>query len=456
MITYDVAIVGSGPAGNAVTHTLLGHGLKVLWIEEGKPQPDYQPFSSSEIIGKYRNSGQKMILSRPPVPIGEPLAIGGGLDINAGIFQRPLKETYQGWNISTHPEWSWQKITQEFDKLESDLQVSLPASNHDTMTVLMKKGAANLGWNFKSVPVVNLSQRRLYVNTNIHKTLQEGGSFQSSTRLHSLHKQSGSWMLACEQQGRQVKFKAKKVFLAAGTLQTPNILFRSGLGPRVSSTFSYHPMVKVIAEFEQEMTTEKVAISSIQIKEFSPGITLGASVSSKSSILTELMKAGVVDPVILKKFNSQMMFYCTTSGSPKTYLYNLSSNAGPLAFSFQSQVSSELCLAIEKLVTFCFSMGAKRVYLGDSILTSAASAQKYLKAKTPPVTVVHLFSSMPMNQKKDSLINCEGCLRNTEGIYVVDASAMPGSPAVNPQELVMAMAQRIAKIALEKGAFCEN
>ncbi|OQY98956.1 MAG: hypothetical protein B6D41_01925 [Chloroflexi bacterium UTCFX4] len=51
-----------------------------------------------------------------------------------------------------------------------------------------------------------------------------------------------------------------------------------------------------------------------------------------------------------------------------------------------------------------------------------------------------------------SVTDGEGRVHNVPGLYVADASLMPGSTAVNPQMTIMALATRVARKILETQA----
>ena len=63
----QMAVVGSGPGGSITACLLAEAGFDVLLIEEGSylPLESCQPFTIREILQKYRNGGQTVVLGAP-------------------------------------------------------------------------------------------------------------------------------------------------------------------------------------------------------------------------------------------------------------------------------------------------------------------------------------------------------------------------------------------------------
>src|ERR1051326_822432 len=122
----EIAVIGSGPGG-AITAALLAEaGRDVLLIEEG---PFYQlescePFSKTEMLQKYRNGGQTVALGRNKVAYVEGRCVGGGSEINSGLYHRTPPEILELWR----KEFRVESLTEEvlrphFEACERELSV---------------------------------------------------------------------------------------------------------------------------------------------------------------------------------------------------------------------------------------------------------------------------------------------------------------------------------------------
>ena len=81
-------------------------------------------------------------------------------------------------------------------------------------------------------------------------------------------------------QGEPLTIGAEAVFVCCGAIETPALLRRSRIKKNIGNTLAFYPMVKVVAVFEDEINSEPTDIGAQQVKEFSPHISMGCSISS--------------------------------------------------------------------------------------------------------------------------------------------------------------------------------
>ncbi len=441
MKIYDIAIVGSGPAGISALHSIVRAKLKVLWIEESSiGESRHSPFSYTQMIQNYRNGGQKIIYSWHPTPFAQPKAVGGGLAINAGLFQRVSKEVYNSWDMSSDQFWSWNSMQAEFDKLETSLGPFEAENEECPISQKMKRAAEVLNWKFKSISRLNLVRRLNFIDKSISSIQENGGHFLQSHRVVALKKIGSNWSIKCLCSNQEVVFLSKKVILCAGAIQTPALLNRSHLVPNILSSFKYHRSIKVVAEFPEDTNNQNIYFSPIQIKQFEPKLCIGSSISTKALIWSELIKSGISDLSILNQHKKQLMFYVSLQNSPKTFITNSHLMNDPVLISFGSKADEDLKFAVFKLLDFCFAMGSTRVHFCGKTISRD---QDYdLSDISIYSSAIHLFSSLPLG---GDLVDLHGRIINSENLFVTDGSIIPSSPAVNPQATIMAIAQRISK-----------
>ena len=95
----DIVVIGSGPGG-AITACLLAEaGREVLLIEEGPflPLDSCTPFSREELRQKYRNGGQTFAFGPNKISYAEGRCVGGGSEINSGLYHRTPPEILEQW-----------------------------------------------------------------------------------------------------------------------------------------------------------------------------------------------------------------------------------------------------------------------------------------------------------------------------------------------------------------------
>src|SRR5580693_7761211 len=90
----QVLVIGSGPSGSVTASTLSARGKDVLLLEEGPNLPTNScvQFSTDEIVQKYRSGGLNPALGSPTIPFVEGRCVGGGSEINSGLYHRTPAE----------------------------------------------------------------------------------------------------------------------------------------------------------------------------------------------------------------------------------------------------------------------------------------------------------------------------------------------------------------------------
>ncbi|MCU0785481.1 MAG: NAD(P)-binding protein, partial [Verrucomicrobia bacterium] len=86
----QIVVVGSGPGGAITACHLAEAGRDVLLIEDGAylPLTSCEPFSKDEMLQKYRNGAQTVALGRNKIAYVEGRCVGGGSEINSGLYHR--------------------------------------------------------------------------------------------------------------------------------------------------------------------------------------------------------------------------------------------------------------------------------------------------------------------------------------------------------------------------------
>ena len=96
---YKIIVIGSGPGGCVPALMAAEQGHDVLMIEEGDGNfiKKDQPFSPDEMNNKYRNAGQTIAYGTPYINYAEGMCVGGGSEINSGLYHRIPEEVLCKW-----------------------------------------------------------------------------------------------------------------------------------------------------------------------------------------------------------------------------------------------------------------------------------------------------------------------------------------------------------------------
>jgi choline dehydrogenase-like flavoprotein len=463
----EVLVIGSGPGGSVTAATLTSRGEDVLLMEEGQNLRlnSCQPFSLEEIRQKYRCGGLHPATGTPRVPLAEGCCVGGGSEINSGLYHRTPPEILALWReryAVRHLET--EDLRPHFEATEAMLTVQASPSPSPVAAVKMKLGAERLGWKSIEVPRTFkyetatdqngriISTKQSMTETLIPGALQGGCLLLPDTRAERVQQAKGRWQVSAVQGGRPVTIDADAVFVCGGATQTPALLRRSGIQRNIGNSLALHPTVKVVAVFGEEVNDEHSGVPAEQVKEFAPEISLGCSISSLPFVAVAMTDHPEAKVDVARTWRRMAIYYAMITGPNRGTVRNVLKCDAPLIrYPLADADMRELATALRHLCRLLFAAGAISLYpsiLGfpqlqnEDELTLIPSE---LPRRWTNLMTVHLFSSCPMG---DSVHLCAtdsfGQVHGHRNLFVNDASLLCTAPGVNPQGTIMALARRNA------------
>jgi choline dehydrogenase-like flavoprotein len=462
----DIVVIGSGPGGAIASALLAETGRDVLLLEEGPylPLESALHFSREEIAQKYRNGGLTVSMGKDKVAYVEGRCVGGGSEINRGLYHRTPSEVLETWQHQCGvTALSEAELRPHFEACEQRVRVSYLAEPAPPLSLKLHEGALKMGWACVEVPRLVCyeqaskasgarSTKQSMTQTFIPQYLEAGGRLLPDTWVRSLSRHGGRWQVqaASVSNGRRwVTIEAETVFVACGAVQTPALLRRSGLTRHVGDTLRFHPMIKVIAQFPQEVNSPGMLDPVHQIKEFDPRFSMGCSISSLPVLALTMMAHPEHLPEVQRNWRCMGIYYAQTTGG-RGSIRTLPGCRDPLIqMRFSPADLQELGEALRRLCECLFAAGAVAVYpaIADCPVLTSDAELALLPATIPAsranLSTLHLFSSCRMGEKR------HGCAADSFGkvyaadqLYIADASLLCGPTTVNPQGTVMAIAHR--------------
>ena len=266
--TFDYIIVGAGSAGCVLANRLSEDGRHTVCLLEAGPS-DTNPwihlpigyaktmFHKTLNWGYYTDPDPGMLDRRIYWPRGR--VLGGSSSINGLIYVRGQRQDYDNWAAQGNPGWSWEDCLPYFRKLEhNDLGPGPTRGTEGPMWASSIKARHELVDAFIDAAGKKGLQRRKDFNTGE----QEGvGYYQLTTRKGMRCSTSVAYLrpararknltVMTDTQAARVLFEGKRacgveagkrgalrkimarkeVLLAAGALQSPQLLQLSGIGP---------------------------------------------------------------------------------------------------------------------------------------------------------------------------------------------------------------------------------
>jgi choline dehydrogenase-like flavoprotein len=256
-------------------------------------------------------------------------------------------------------------------------------------------------------------------------------------------------------QGEALLFRAQRgVILAAGALHTPLLLWRSGLRRNVGEGYQAHPGAAVLGRFDHQVGMGAGATQAYEVPLREQRLKLESIALPPELLAARLPGAGAQWQRDLRKLDYFAQF-CTivrmrARGRVRPSLF------GGVAVRFEPLPEDVVRLkhGVALLVRMMFAAGAVEVLPGvhgvPERITRVEDAQlilaDHVRRRDVHLMASHHFGTAAANADPrygvvDAALRCH----DAEGLYVMDASALPTNLGVNPQHSIMALAWRAAE-----------
>jgi choline dehydrogenase-like flavoprotein len=470
----DAVVIGSGPGGAVAASLLAEAGRSVLLVEEGRhlPLASAPHFSREEILQKYRNAGINVAFGKSKLAYAEGRCVGGGSEINRGLYHRISESVLSTWRS----EYGVSNLTMtdlepHFDACEKTAAVRFLPGPAPRLSQRLADGAELLGWSCMEVPRLFIyrgeasagesGRKQSMTETFVPRFLAAGGRLQPDTRAVRLERTARGWTVHAIERpeggaARSLEIHAASVVVAAGAVQSPALLRRSGIRSNVGDSLRFHPMLKVIAQFPDEVNIADDLEPVHQIKEFDPRFSMGCSMSKRPALAMAMAPHADMLERVDTEWARMAIYYVQSTGG-RANVRNLPGFDDPVVrVQLGSGDLQELADGLVELARVLFAAGAEKIYPsipGYPVLSSMDDVAKLPATLAPEranPTALHLFSSCPMGENRSRCATDSfGQVHDARGLFVFDCSILPAPTVVNPQGTVMAVAHRNATRAIE-------
>lgn len=463
-VEADVCVIGAGAGGAVAAAELAEGGARVVVLEQG-PRHDADGFSARplEMLARlYRDGGQGTTLGSPPIllPLGR--GIGGTTLVNSGTCFRTPPRVLERWQR----EFGLAGLTAEaldpcFARVEQALSIGevtpeLAGNN----AAVARRGAEALGWshgylrrNAKGcvgsgvcafgcptsakqhtgityIPRAEAAGAQIVTGADVRRVLVERGrACGVEARLAG-----GAWL----------EVRAPDVVVAAGTIHTPLLLARSGLGGasgQLGQNLALHPATGTYALMDEVVDMAKGVPQSFFVDEFaSEGIIFEGVAGPPSYVAMSLPLSGRRHAAAMASYRNLAMFGLMVSDSSRGSVRSLAGRPA-IRYDLVEADVARFRSGLARMEELFRAAGAREVYLP---LPQGVRPEQ-ARARDLKLMAFHPLGTARADARPDhGVVDGDLALHGVRGVHVADGSVVPSALGVNPQQTIMALATRLA------------
>jgi choline dehydrogenase-like flavoprotein len=486
VLDCDVVVVGSGAGGAVIASELGEGGLDVIVLEEGSyhASEEFTAKATNMVRKLYRDGGGQVTIGTPSISFAEGRCVGGSTTINGGMCWRTPDKVLERWSSKEAIE---RILPDQMDRYFRRVERFVSASHQDPGSVgrdqeLMREGAEREGWQI--IPNIRnqlhcggcnncifgcpTGAKRSTLVSYIPRAMSFGVEVFADCRVERVIMRgkralgvSGHVVGGDRRSQSRFTVRARRVVLAAGAIQTPALLLRSGVrspSGRIGHDLTLHPNAAVVSLFDEAVEGWKGVHQAYQVRQFQDEGIIMAAVNLPPSLLAMAIgRYGVELAEVMQCYNHIVSAGVLVEDTGRGRV-RLLPNGQPAAFyNLSEQDAKTLVRGTALLSELLFAAGARRVIVpfdGVPDLVSPDDARKLRTRKVPPqamqLSTVHVMGTARMGgDPTRHVCDSYGRVYNTDGLYVADASLFPSPLGINPMETIMALATRNAERILE-------
>lgn len=479
----DVVVVGSGAGGSVIAKELAEVGLSVIVLEEGSlfTRKDFAGPPWERFRRFYRAQGTTVALGRPTIPLPLGKAVGGTTLVNSGTCFRTPDRVLQRWGSedgidAIDPD----TMRPFFERVEKILHVrSVPEELLGENGRVFRRGVETLG--LHGAPMQrNIngcrgcgvcvfgcpSDAKQSTHLNyLPRAQRHGAGILSNARAQRVIVEEGrargveARMVDPDTGavGPRLLVRSKVVVLAAGAVHTPMLLHRNAIGGRsgqLGRNLRIHPAAAIGALFSEDVYSWRGTLQPYYVDEWRESHDLMVEVTSLTPGVSAGSfpgtGAGVKDLIAhMKNFAGAGVFVSDTSSGR---VRKVGSGEPVITYALNRTDTRKLVRGIVHVAEVFLAAGAKTVFTGlpgVGTVSSRTDLEAVQEAGIRPgalrLTAFHPVGTARMGPDgSNSVVDIWGETHDVDGLFVADASMLPGCPSVNPMITIMAFATRTA------------
>ena len=489
----DVCVVGSGAGGSVIAARLAEAGRSVLVLEMGGYRNE-QDFKQLELVGMQElYYGGGLVRSESgSINVLAGSTLGGGTVVNyMNCIRTPerIRKEWAEYGLEgvDHPDYE-ARIDVVADRLGANTEATKQNAIHQKlMAGLDARGIAHR-------PIVRNATlnddpancgycpagcqqgcKRSAMKTWLQDASDAGARCVVGCRAERILTDGGrttgveAVVTRADGSAARVTVEATTVVVACGSVESPALLLRSGIGgPAVGKNLRLHPAYVMIGVYDEAIEGWTGQIQSLVSDDFQgledgygflveatgmfPGLFSGALPWEDGAGHKELMQT--------MRWQAPFITVARDHGAGEVVLDAL--GQAVVRWGLDDEVDARLAVrAHVELAKLHQAAGAREIITGharavrwrhgedfDAFLEAVEGAS-YAPNDVACFTAHQMGACRMGSDPQTSVADGRGQLHDTDGVWIGDASAFPTAPGVNPMVSIMALAHRTADMIVE-------
>ncbi len=472
----DVCVIGAGAGGAVVAAELAEGGARVVVLEQGSHHdPDSFTARPMEMMGRlYRDAGQTTTLGAPPIllPLGQ--GLGGTTLVNSGTCFRTPAPVLERWRREHGLRLDPDELDRCFERVERALSVAEVAPElAGANAAVARRGAERLGWShgylrrnargcvgsgvcafgcptsakqhtgITYLPRAQAAGARIITGADVRRVVVRGGRARAvQARLADGSRPAGA-----------LEVRAPEVIVAAGTIHTPLLLARSGLGRasgQLGRNLTLHPATAAFALMDEPVDMARGVPQSFYVDEFAgEGIMFEGVAGPPAYVALSLPLTGARHAAAMARYRHLAQFGLMVSDSSRGRVWvTAARTSSPLIrYDLVEADIARFRAGLARLRELFRAAGAREVYLP----LPPGVAPERARARDLKLMAFHPLGTARADAgAQRGVVDGDLRVHGVEGLHVADGSVVPSSLGVNPQLTIMALATRLSYHLLER------
>jgi long-chain-alcohol oxidase len=483
----DVVVVGSGAGGGAAAAVLAEAGLDVIVLERGNYYDD-QDFGDGELdalTSLYAPGPAASTEGQITLVAGT--CLGGGTVVNWSTSLPTPDSVRAEWAETGVPQFASDEFGDALAAVQKRIGVTDGKSPLSARDGILERGARALGWDVDTLPRnvsdacdagvecgrcgygCRLGAKQSATKTWLADAAEHGARLVVDADVRAITVKAGraESVSAVTASGVEITVHAKAVVVAAGAIQTPALLRRSGLrNKNIGQHLRLHPAAAVFGVFDDDIRPWEGALQARISRHHADLDGNGYGVIYETGPVHPGLATGFMSWRGAARHQASMLDFARTSSigiitrdrDPGTV--SIDKSGEPVVkYRLSDYDAAHLHTGIVGAASILEAAGAQRIYSGHQAgisfepgirgslaeFDAAATKAGYGPGRCS-MGALHIMGSARMGGTAElSATDPDGATWDVPNIVVADGSSFPTAPGVNPMVTIEAIGYMNAK-----------